>query len=121
MPESIKDRCVKSHEYIFLLTKSARYYFDYKAILEPAKYDGRKDTTAKGSPKYAGGGTGIQMQSFANGIHERWPNSLQGRPARNKRSVWNVPTRSFRGAHFATYPEALLTALRLVVLPAAWY
>ena len=48
------------------------------------------------------------MQSFATGIHERWPNSLQGRPARNKRNVWNVPTRSFRGAHFATYPEALI-------------
>ena len=48
------------------------------------------------------------MQSFANGIHELWPNSLQGQPARNKRSVWNVPTRSFRGAHFATYPEALI-------------
>ena len=61
MPESIRDRCTKAHEYIFLLTKSARYYFDYKAILEPAKYDGRKDTMAKGSPKYAGSGTGIQV------------------------------------------------------------
>jgi len=108
MPESITDRCTKAHEYIFLLTRSARYYFDHKAILEPAKYDGRKDTTAKGSPKYAGTGAGLQVQSFANGIHERWPSTLQGRPARNKRSVWNVPTRSFRGAHFATYPEALI-------------
>ena len=108
MPESIRDRCTKAHEYIFLLTKSARYHFDYKAILEPAKYDGRKDTKAKGSPKYAGGRAGTPVQSFAAGVHERWPNSVQGVPSRNKRSVWSVPTRSFRGAHFATYPPALI-------------
>ena len=53
-------------------------------------------------------GARSDIQSFANGIHKRWPNNLQGRPARNKRSVWNVPTRSFRGAHFATYPEVLI-------------
>ena len=129
--KSIRDRCTKAHEYIFLLTKSARYHFDYKAILEPAKYDGRKDTKAKGSPKYAGGGSGTPVQSFAAGVHERWPNSIPIRgfatkgnatglpasrhganiptyPARNKRSVWTVPTRSFKGAHFATYPENLI-------------
>jgi hypothetical protein len=132
MPESIKDRCTKAHEYLFLLTKSARYYFDYRAIMEPAKYDGRKDTMAKGSRKYAGNGTGIGVNSLANGVHERWPNRIPAvrgfatknnntgqtaqhhgsnivtLPARNKRSVWTVPTRSFRGAHFATYPEALI-------------
>jgi DNA modification methylase len=132
MPESIRDRCTKAHEYIFLLTKSVRYYFDYRAILEPAKYDGRKDTTAKGSPKYAGNGTGIGVNSLADGVHERWPNripvvrgyatkdnstglaaqhhgsNIATLPARHRRSVWTVPTRSFRGAHFATYPEALI-------------
>ncbi|MDR0604084.1 MAG: site-specific DNA-methyltransferase, partial [Bacteroidales bacterium] len=108
MPESIRDRCTKAHEYLFLLSKSARYYFDHRAILETAKYDGRKDTTAKGSPKYVDNGTGIGVNSLANGVHERWPHRIGTLPARNKRSVWTVPTRSFRGAHFATYPEALI-------------
>jgi DNA modification methylase len=132
MPESINDRCTKAHEYIFLLTKSARYYFDYRAIMEPAKYDGRKDTMAKGSRKYAGNGTGIGVNTLAAGVHERWPNRILAMrgfatksnntgqtaqhhgsniatlPARHKRSVWSVPTRSFRGAHFATYPEVLI-------------
>ena len=75
MPESVKDRCTKSHEYIFLLSKSPKYYFDYEAIQEEATgYDGRKDTLLKGSPKYAGQpvvpNTG--EQSMANGGHERW-------------------------------------------------
>jgi DNA modification methylase len=51
MPESVKDRCTKSHEYIFLLSKSIKYYYDYNAILEPANYDGRKCTMMKGSKK----------------------------------------------------------------------
>ena len=55
MPESVTDRCTKSHEYIFLLTKSAKYYYDHKAIMEEAMYDGRKDTFMKGSEKYAEG------------------------------------------------------------------
>jgi DNA modification methylase len=108
MPESVRDRCTKAHEYIFLLTKSARYYFDRSAMLEPAKYDGRKDTTAKGSPKYAGGTVGGHVQSFAAGRHERWPNRVGDIPCRNRRSVWTVPVRPFRGAHFATYPPALV-------------
>ena len=115
MPESVRDRCTKSHECIFLFTKKEKYYYDHRAIMEPAAYDGRKDTTAKASPKYAGGGTGAKVQAFAARPHERWPNSLPVRDgdaaphARNKRSVWTVPTRSYRGAHFATFPEALIT------------
>jgi len=56
MPESVRDRPTKSHEYIFLLSKSEKYYYDYEAILEPANYDGRKDTIFKGSIKYNNGG-----------------------------------------------------------------
>jgi DNA modification methylase len=119
MPESVLDRCTKSHEYIFLLSKSSKYWFDHEAMLEPAAYDGRKDTFYKGGAK-----------DVAGGAHERWPNKMRGRafgskkqtgtgrndignmyidkPARNKRDVWTVPTRSFKGAHFATYPEALI-------------
>jgi hypothetical protein len=61
-----------------LLTKSAKYYFDYYAILEPAAYDGRKDTAFKGSDKYAEGTTGLNVQTFASKGHERWPNKIRG-------------------------------------------
>ena len=67
MPESVKDRPTKSHEYIFLLTKQQKYYYDYQAILEPANYDGRKDTLYKGGEK--------DVSCFA---HERWPNKIRG-------------------------------------------
>jgi DNA modification methylase len=130
MPESVRDRCTKSHESIFLLTKKPKYYFDHLAIMEPAKYDGRKDTKAKGSPKYAQI-TGSQVQGFAKEIHERWPNKIKVRvfgskrqtgtgrndvgnvwvdkPAKNKRDVWVIPTHPFKEAHFATFPPALIT------------
>lgn len=74
MPESVTDRCTKSHEYIFLLSKSPKYYFDYKSIREVANYDGRKDTMLKGSPKYADGfylSTGTTNSMATNG-HQRW-------------------------------------------------
>lgn len=74
MPESVEDRCTKSHEYIFLLSKNPTYYFDYEAIEEPANYDGRNDTTLKGSDKYASGNylPDGNPNSFASGTHERW-------------------------------------------------
>lgn len=74
MPESVEDRCTKSHEYIFLLSKSPKYYFDYEAIEEPANYDGRADTMLKGSNKYADGSylPFDSPQSFASSGHERW-------------------------------------------------
>jgi DNA modification methylase len=92
MPESIRDRCTKSHEYIFLLSKSNSYYFDHKAIMEPAKYAGDN----RGARGDARRGTGM--------------NSVSGRTGefRNKRSVWVVNTKPYKGAHFATYPEALI-------------
>jgi len=68
MPESVKDRPTKSHEYIFLLTKSKKYYYDYEAIKEFSKIDGR---------------------------------------AKNKRTVWSIPTQAYPEAHFATFPEEI--------------
>ena len=97
MPESVKDRCTKSHEYIFLLTKSAKYYFDNKAILEPAAYEGRIDTIYKGGPK--------DMNCTA---HERWANRIGDQPARNKRDVWSVCTSAGKEIHFAVFPERLI-------------
>jgi DNA modification methylase len=103
MPESVKDRCTKAHEYIFLLSKSKKYYFDSEAIREKAGYDGRGQTMAKGSPKYKEQTT----QSFAFRAHERWRFN-DGIAVRNKRDVWTVPTAQFDDAHFATFPEKLI-------------
>ena len=114
MPESVMDRCTKAHEYMFMFTKSARYYFDHNAVLEPANYDGRRKITHEGSIKYRDGGTGTGVQSMFRPGRGRWPNEVRDSadtaalPARNKRSVWTVPTRAFKGAHFATFPPDLI-------------
>jgi len=79
MPESVTDRPTKAHEYVFLLTKNARYYYDAKAILEPASYDGRNDTKFKGSTKYKG-----SWQTFAERGHERWPNTIDTKYTENQ-------------------------------------
>ncbi len=86
MPESVTDRCTKSHEYLFLLTKSARYYYDYRAILEPAAYDGRMDTVMKGSEKYSDGFSPFNNQTKNVVGHERWPNKI-AMPANYKGSI----------------------------------
>jgi DNA modification methylase len=109
MPESCKDRPTKAHEYIFLLAKSQKYYFDNESIKEPANYDGRKDTMMKGSEKYK---TSVvpdkKEHTMAARGHERWQYDTNGVPVRNKRSVWNVNTKPYKGAHFATFPPALI-------------
>lgn len=103
MPESVTDRCTKSHEYIFLLTKSAHYFYDNDAIAEPAAYDGRKDEQFKGSEKYKDSG-----QTFAANGHTRWNKNADGVRIRNKRDVWTVVTKGYREAHFATYNPDLI-------------
>jgi DNA modification methylase len=109
MPESVTDRCTKSHEYIFLLTKSQRYFYDSEAVKEKANYDGRKDTVMKGSQKYNTAVVpGQAAHTFAVGGHERWQMNENGDHVRNKRSVWTVTTKPFKDAHFATFPEDLI-------------
>lgn len=124
MPESVTDRPTKSHEYLFLLTKSANYYYDAEAIQEVAAgYDGRKDTLFKGSTKYKDSG-----QTFAERGHERWkyknlqddgqqPNTMHIKrlegdeylsPVRNKRTVWTINTQPCKEAHYAVMPEKLV-------------
>jgi len=107
MPESVRDRCTKAHEYLFLLTKSAKYHFGHSAMLEPARYDGRTNMVYNGSPKYHNNATGLTTQNISKG-GDRYPNRIGTLPARNKRSVWTVPTRGFKGAHFATFPPDLI-------------
>lgn len=97
MPESVTDRPTKSHEHIFLLAKSPKYYYDHEAIKEPVTQDwGTRDRT---NGKHHNEGTGLQPHS---GLDKSYEN-------RNKRDVWTVPTRPFTGAHFAVYPQALIT------------
>jgi DNA modification methylase len=96
MPESVEDRCTKSHEYIFLMSKSPKYYYDNEAIKEPCKDDwGTRDRT---NGKYHNEGSGLHPHA---GLEKSYTKA-------NKRSVWSVNTQSFRGAHFATFPEELI-------------
>jgi DNA modification methylase len=95
MPESIKDRCTKAHEYIFLLSKSKRYYFDSDAMQEPAV--GKASWNKKEHAIPDGHSTGIRA-----GIHK-----IEAADFRNRRSVWTITTKPFKGAHFATFPPEI--------------
>lgn len=105
MPESVRDRCTKSHEYIFLLSKSERYYFDAAAICEPVTSTKGNARTFRGGGAYTGGrahDNSAQVERESHGNRE----NQTGR--RNKRDVWTVSTNGFRGAHFAVFPEKLI-------------
>ncbi|KKO15402.1 DNA-methyltransferase [Pseudomonas putida] len=95
MPESIKDRCTKAHEYLFLLSKSPRYYFDQEAIREQA-------TKGFSGSEFNSGKT-AERQLGRSSDRDRVDDGM-----RNKRSVWTVATASFKGAHFATFPPDLI-------------
>lgn len=109
MPESVRDRCTKSHEYFFLLAKQPQYYFDYEAIQEEATgYDGRKDTMNKGSQKYLAEYMPNQSgMTMASRPHERCQ-FKKDYQVRNKRDVWDVCVKPNHDAHFATFPEELI-------------
>lgn len=111
MPESVTDRCTKAHEYLFLLAKQPKYYYDSEAIREEAAYDGRKDTVHKGSAKYKDNThlNNQNAQSLSISERERWITNEDGEHVRNKRSVWSISTQSYKDAHFATFPPALIT------------
>jgi DNA modification methylase len=103
MPESVTDRCTKAHEYVFLLTKSPRYYYDHKAAAEPAKYAGH--TVKASNPDSAKNGAKGKYGATAVGFTQH--DTVVGE-TRNRRSVWTVNTKPFKGAHFAVMPEALV-------------
>jgi len=102
MPESVTDRCTKAHEYIFLLSKSAKYFYNHISIQEKANYDGRKDTIMKGSEKYKNSGHTLAARG-----HIRWHENEDGIKIRNKRSVWSINTKPYKEAHFAVFPPKL--------------
>lgn len=99
MPESVRDRCTKAHEYLFLLSKGPRYYFDAEAI-------------AESSVKFANEGPRGRTKQDGEGYDDAkargFGNQCQVTETRNKRSVWEVTTQPFKGAHFATFPPALI-------------
>jgi DNA modification methylase len=105
MPESVKDRCTKAHEYVFLLTKSPRYYFDQDAIRE-AHNDPERGANEK-TEEY-GGRRKLPDEDKIIRWHNPVDNARSYNPAgRNKRSVWEIATSPFPEAHFATFPPEL--------------
>ena len=108
MPESVTDRCTKSHEYIFLLTKSARYYYDANAIAEPVL----ELSTKRAAAGFVTSPRDDAVAGVSIGANERTRFGLREKFAmpstRNKRSVWTVTTKPYREAHFATFPPDLI-------------
>lgn len=115
MPESVTDRCTKSHEYIFLLSKSQKYHYDNEAIKERGVMTsaGSRQVDTRDTHGTGGGNTAI------NAAKERMKKELaeNGFVTRNKRSVWTVTTKPFKEAHFATFPEDLIKPCILAGCP----
>jgi DNA modification methylase len=113
MPESVTDRCTKAHEYVFLLTKAERYYFDQDAIREEHKPESiervSRPWNGDGQRGYPGQ---AQLRDRGEALNTCHPNG------RNKRSVWTVATQPFSEAHFATFPPALIEPCILAGCPA---
>lgn len=133
MPESVTDRCTKTHEYIFLLSKCAKYHFDQRAILEPVSPNTHarlsQDLQNQIGSERANGGkkNNGNMKAVSRKVSEpgygiknnrSFDNAMAIMPTeRNKRSVWTVTTEAFSEAHFATFPEKLITPCILAGCP----
>lgn len=109
MPESVKDRCVKAHEYVFMLTKQGRYWSNFEAVKESATGRTAGNKTHAFSSRYEEG----------HGEHRTAANLLNVGAVnkRNKRSVWSISTQPYSGAHFAVMPSALVETCLLASCP----
>jgi DNA modification methylase len=128
MPESVTDRCTKSHEYIFLLTKSQRYFYDSVAVKEPLSESSiqrakRKESLIKrtglgiiGKQVVGGVDNSHGYAGLASGRNGKTGYDIEG-GTRNRRSVWSVITKPFKGAHFATFPPDLIEPCILAGCP----
>lgn len=124
MPESVTDRPTKSHEYLFLLTKSERYYYDAAAIAETALTDDPRTVDGfvpksvngkhKGDPQSA---EFRKQDALGKRTYTGFNDRYEHKQTRNRRSVWTVPTSPFKGAHFATFPPALIEPCILAGCP----
>ena len=110
MPESVTDRCTKAHEYIFLLSKSPQYYFDHEAIKEPVANSSISRLSQNNLPNQLGSD---RVPFKTNGTMKAVGNT----EIRNKRSVWTITTKPFKGAHFATFPPDLIEPCILAGCP----
>ena len=136
MPESVTDRCTKAHEYIFMLSKSPRYYYDQAAIKEPMATSSivrlDQDVENQEGSNRVPGKTNGTMKAVGEtdkqrghgrrhaGFNDRWDamtKEEQTSGVRNKRSVWTVATQPFKEAHFATFPPALIEPCVLAGCP----
>ena len=108
MPESVIDRCTKSHEYIFLLSKSQKYYFDHESIKEQAKVS--SEGIRFGGSKY-GDSDDPKHATKSGNVSKEYEKA-------NKRSVWTVTTKPYEGAHFAVFPSELIEPCILAGAPA---
>lgn len=111
MPESVTDRCTKAHEYVFLLSKGPRYYFDNESIKEPVA-DSRAARLSQ--PTLADQAGSSRVPGKTNG-NMKAVGGVDGK--RNRRSVWTVTTKPFKGAHFATFPPDLIEPCILAGAP----
>lgn len=103
MPESVRDRCTKSHEYLFMLSKNPKYYYDADAVAEPAINSGKRVSLGERSfSKRQADGAGVKPSG--NGNAEFY----DVKETRNRRSVWTITTKPFKEAHFATFPPDLV-------------
>ncbi len=109
MPESVRDRCTKAHEYIFLLAKSPKYYYDHEAIKEPATGRNPGNKRHKGKEAYDGGDEHHRTKAGLT--------SVGAKETRNKRSVWTVAPKAYKGAHFAVFPPDLIEPCVLAGCP----
>lgn len=107
MPESVRDRCTKAHEYIFLLSKSDRYFFDNEAMKEPAISGPAGNVSHKHADAYVAGDKKMRTKAGLVAFAEKQRTCAYD-GTRNRRSVWTVATRPYKGAHFATFPPALI-------------
>lgn len=133
MPESVRDRCTKSHEYIFLFSKSPRYYYDHEAIKEPAvcgdhprnvdslysapgqaTHLGLRKKSLKVRPSAAKGSFNGKTEAMANTGQNAFRAVIE---TRNRRSVWTVATQPYSGSHFAVFPEKLIEPCVLAGCP----
>jgi len=109
MPESVTDRPTKAHEYVFLMTKSARYYYDADAIREPhAESTFKRALSVNSSGNRKDGGEAKWQGGLTPEQQDRYYSNLESSLGRNRRTVWEIATQPTPEAHFATFPEALV-------------
>ena len=118
MPESVTDRCTKAHEYVFLLTKSAKYFYDNQSIMEPAEYGEQhaNKATSWGTNRKHPNKANVSEYAFKGDNHTT-SRMADGSYGRNRRSVWTVNTSPYKGAHFATFPPDLIRPCILAGCP----